>query len=572
MKKTFSILLALTLLNVGVINACTNLLVGKNASTDGSTMITYAADSYWLFGALYHYPAATYADGEMLKVYEWDTGNYLGMIDQAKETYSVIGNTNEFQVTIGETTYTGIPELQDTTGLIDYGSLIYISLQRSKTAREALYNMVTLVEKYGYYSTGESFSIGDPNEIWIMDLIGKGVGNKGAVWVARRLPDDCISAHANQARITTFPRESRKDKTTISSKNLKRLFSPEVTTVYAHDVVSFAREKGYYTGTDAEFSFSDVYNPLDFGGLRFCEARVWSFFRTYNPEMEKYISYIKGETKERMPLWIKPVAKLSVADVRNMTRDHYEGTEIDMTTSMGNGAYNSPYRMTPLTYKDKNGVEYFHERPIATQQTGFTFVSQMRGYAPEVGGIFWFGVDDATCSVYVPIYSKCNIVPESFSQNTASILDFSWNSAFWVNNWVAEMTYNRYNALHPIVQAKQIEIETYFENQVKEIDRRASRMAQNNPEGVVEYLTAQSNAAAANAIDTWKKLGEYLMVKFLDGTVKGEKDGDFERNDFNVPQKVTRPGYSPEYIQRELVDPNPERYRSKTEEEMNNRK
>ena len=573
MKKRITLAVALILATFGITNACTNFIVAKGASVDGSTMVTYAADSYWLYGSLYHYPAATYPEGAMLDIYEWDTGDYRGKIKQVSQTYNVVGNMNEHQLTIGETTWTGLTELQDTTGSMDYGSLIYVTLQRAKTAREAIVTIVNLVNEYGYYSTGESFSIVDPNEAWIMELIGKGPGSKGFVWVARRIPDNCISGHANQARITTFPLESRKDKTTISSKNLKKIYNPEVTTVYAHDVIKFAREKGYYNGTDAEFSFSDVYNPLDFSGVRACEARVWSFFRRHDKTMDKYLSYINCDTKERMPLWIVPEKKLSVRDLQNAMRDHYEGTPLDMSKGAGAGNFNSVYRMTPLIYKH-NGKEYFHERPVATQQTGFSFIAQMRGYVPaEVGGILWFGLDDATCNVYVPIYSCITEIPESMSEKNGSILDFSWTSAFWINNWVAQMVYPRYSMLYPEVQKRQGKIEHEFFNDVEEADRYVAQLVKDGKtQEVRTFLNQFCKVEAEKAINTWRKLGEYLMVKYLDDAIKGEKNGQFDGNHKRIPNKVTRPGYSSEYIEKEFVRPNPERFRVKTAEEMNNRK
>lgn len=573
MKKRITLAVALILATFGITNACTNFIVAKGASVDGSTMVTYAADSYWLYGSLYHYPAATYPEGAMLDIYEWDSGNYRGKIKQVSQTYNVVGNMNEHQLTIGETTWTGLTELQDTTGIMDYGSLIYVTLQRAKTAREAIVTIVNLVNEYGYYSTGESFSIVDPNEAWIMELIGKGPGSKGFVWVARRIPDDCISGHANQARITTFPLENRKDKTTISSKNLKKIYNPEVTTVYAHDVIKFAREKGYFNGKDAEFSFSDVYNPLDFSGVRACEARVWSFFRRHDRSMDKYLSYIMCDTKERMPLWIKPEHKLSVKDLQDAMRDHYEGTPLDMSKGAGAGCFNSVYRMTPLIYKH-NGKEYFHERPVATQQTGFSFIAQMRDYVPaEAGGILWFGLDDATCNVYVPIYSCITEIPESMREGNGSILDFSWTSAFWINNWVAQMVYPRYSMLYPEVKKRQGKLEHEFFNDVEDADRHIAQLVkEGNGQEVRTFLNQFCQIEAEKAINTWRKLGEYLMVKFLDDAIKGEKNGQFDGNHKRIPNKVTRPGYSHEYIEKEFVRPNPERFRVKTAEEMENRK
>ena len=573
MKKRITLAVALILATFGITNACTNFIVAKGASVDGSTMVTYAADSYWLYGSLYHYPAATYPEGAMLDIYEWDSGEYRGKIKQVSQTYNVVGNMNEHQLTIGETTWTGLTELQDTTGIMDYGSLIYVTLQRAKTAREAIVTIVNLVNEYGYYSTGESFSIVDPNEAWIMELIGKGPGSKGFVWVARRIPDNCISGHANQARITTFPLESRKDKTTISSKNIKKIYNPEVTTVYAHDVIKFAREKGYFNGTDAEFSFSDTYNPLDFSGVRACEARVWSFFRRHDKTMDKYLSYIMCDNKERMPLWITPENKLSVKDLQDAMRDHYEGTPLDMSIGAGAGNFNSVYRMTPLIYKH-NGKEYFHERPVATQQTGFSFIAQMNENLPaEAGGILWFGLDDATCNLYVPIFSCITEIPESMSEKNGSILDFSWTSAFWINNWVAQMVYPRYSMLYPVVKERQENVEQKFFNDVKEAKEHINKLIENGKnQEVRSFLNQFCKTEAETAINSWRKLGEYLMVKFLDDAIKGEKDGQFDGNHKRIPNKVTRPGYSSEYIEKEFVSPNPERFRVKTAEEMDNRK
>ena len=573
MKKRITLAVALILATFGITNACTNFIVGKNASVDGSTMVTYAADSYWLYGSLYHYPAASYPEGALLDIYEWDSGNFLGKIKQVSQTYNVVGNMNEHQLTIAETTWGGREELIDTTGIMDYGSLIYVTLQRAKTAREAIVTIVNLVNEYGYFSSGESFSIVDPNEAWIMELIGKGPGSKGFVWVARRIPDDCISGHANQARITTFPLESRKNKTTISSKNLKKIYNPEVTTVYAHDVISFAREKGYFNGTDAEFSFSDTYNPLDFSGVRACEARVWSFFRRHDRSMDKYLSYILCETKERMPLWIKPERKLSVKNLQDAMRDHYEGTPLDMSKGAGAGPFNSVYRMTPLIYKH-NGKEYFHERPVATQQTGFSFIAQMNENRPaEAGGILWFGLDDATCNLYVPIFSCITEIPESMSENNGSILDFSWTSAFWVNNWIASMVYPRYSMLYPEVKKRQGKLEQEFFSDVQDAEQHIAQLIEEgNNQEVRTFLNQFCQIEAEKAINSWRKLGEYLMVKFLDDAIKGEKGNDFDGNHKRIPNKVTRPGYPADYIQKEFVRPNPNRFHVKTAEEMEQRK
>lgn len=547
-------LVALFMGNSATVWACTNFLVGKNASADGSTMVTYSADSYALFGSLYHYPAATYPKGTLLDVYEWDTGKYLGKIAQARQTYNVVGNMNEHAVTITETTFGGRAELADSTGILDYGSLIYIALQRSKTAREAIKIMTDLVAEYGYYSEGESFSIADPNEVWIMEMIGKGGKSKGAVWVAMRLPDDCISSHANQARITTIP------------------FADTENCIYSKDVVEFARQQGYFSGKDEEFSFSDTYAPLDFVALRACEARVWTFLRKFDSQMDNYFTYINGETKERMPLWIKPERKLTVADLRNAMRDHYEDTPLDMTVGAGSGAFGSPYRKTPLTYK-VDSVEYFQERPVGTQQTGFTLVAQMRSNLPSpIGGVLWFGVDDATCNVYVPMYCGVNRVPECFDSHNGSLLDFSWTSAFWINNWVANMVYPNYSTLIDDVKNRQQTWEKRFDNEQPTIDQQAAELYKKDKNEAIQFLTNYSTEQAQAATADWKKLGEYLMVKHLDGALKEEKNGDFVRGNNNIPPKVIRPGYPVEFLKTEFVAPDADRFRVKTQEELENRK
>lgn len=521
---------------------CTNFLVGKNASTDGSTFISYAADSYNLFGELYHWPAKKYNAGEMLKVYEWDTGKYLGEIDQALQTYNVIGNMNEYQLAIGETTFGGRSELVDSTGIIDYGSLIYITLQRAKNAREAIKVMTDLVSKYGYYSGGESFSIADPNEVWVMEMIGKGVGNKGAVWVAVRIPDDCVSAHANQARIQQFP-----------------LNDPE-NCLYAPDVITFAREKGYYTGEDDNFSFAQAYAPLDFGAMRFCEARVWSFFNSVNKDMGKYITYAQGKTTEPMPLYIKPDNKLSAQDVQRMMRDHYEGTELDWRFDVGAGPFNSPYRWSPLTY-EVDSVEYCNERPIATQQTAFSFVAQMRSWLPkEVGGILWFGIDDAAQTVYYPFYCGHNVVPEEMAVGNGDLLNFSWTSAFWIHNWVSNLVYTRYSDMSEDMKKVQSDLETLFAVQQPQIEEKALAIQKQSGDEAVKLLTEYTNNLVGEGLGQWKKLGEYLMVKYIDGVIKPEVNGEFKRNEYGQPASPIRPGYSNEYYQK-IIDQTGDKYK-----------
>ncbi len=525
--------------------ACTNLIVGKNASADGSTIVSYSADSYGLFGELYHYPAATYKKGTMLDVYEWDTGKYLGKIEQARQTYNVIGNMNEYQVTIGETTFGGRPELADSTGIIDYGSLIYIGLQRSRTAREAIRIMTDLVQEYGYYSEGESFTIADPNEIWIMEMIGKGPGIRGAVWVAVRVPDDCISAHANQARIQQFDMNDKEN------------------CLYSPDVISFAREKGYFNGVNKDFSFAQAYAPLDFGARRYCEARVWSYFNMFTDQGEAYLPYIQGETDEPMPLFVKPNRKISVQDVQNAMRDHYEGTPLDISNDFGAGPYKIPYRLSPLSFK-VGDQEYFNERPISTQQTGFVFVAQMRASMPDpVGGVLWFGTDDANMTVFTPVYCCTDKVPVCYSRvGGADYITFSWDSSFWIFNWVSNMVYPRYDLMIGDIRAAQQELESTFHEAQAGIENMATRIYQKDPAGAKAFLTNYTNMTAQSTFDTWKRLGEFIVVKYADGVIRKMKDGKFERNSIGQPAGVVRPGYPKEFLE-EYVKQTGERYKVK---------
>ncbi len=521
---------------------CTNLLVGKKASTDGSTLISYAADSYGLYGELYHWPAKQYNPGEILKVYEWDSGKYLGEIPQALQTYNVIGNMNEHQLAIAETTFGGRSELSDSTGIMDYGSLIYITLQRAKSAREAIQVMTDLVKEHGYYSSGESFSIADPEEVWVMEMIGKGPANKGAVWVAVRIPDDCVTAHANQARIQQFP-----------------LDDPE-NCLYAPDVISFAREKGYFEGADADFSFARAYAPLDFGALRFCEARVWSFFNQVNKDMGQYVTYAQGKTTDPMPLYIKPDRKLSARDIQQMMRDHYEGTELDWRFDVGAGPFNSPYRWSPLTY-ELDSVAYCNERPIATQQTAFSFVAQMRSWLPnEIGGILWFGIDDAAQTVYYPFYCGHTEVPHEMAIGNGDLLNFSWTSAFWIHNWVSNMVYTRYSDMSEDMKKVQAKLEDQFEASALEVEERAVALYSQSPSNAIHYLTGYTNELVNEGVAEWKKLGEYLMVKYIDGVVKREENGQFQRNPYGQPANPIRAGYSNEFY-RKVVDQTGDKYK-----------
>ena len=523
--------------------ACTNLIVGKNASADGSTIVSYSADSYGLFGELYHYPAGTYKKGTLMNIYEWDTGKYLGQIEQARQTYNVIGNMNEFQVTIGETTFGGRPELVDTTGVIDYGSLIYLGLQRSRTAREAIRIMTDLVEEYGYYSSGESFTIADPNEVWIMEMIGKGPGVRGAVWVAVRVPDDCISAHANQSRIRQFDMGDKEN------------------CIYSPDVISFAREKGYFTGVNKDFSFADAYSPNDFGMLRYCEARVWSFFNMFTDRGEEFLPYIKGESSTPMPLYVKPNRKISVQDIKNAMRDHYEGTPLDLSQDFGAGPYHTPYRLSPLDF-EVDGQKYFNERPISTQQTGFVFVAQMRNDLPDaVGGVLWFGVDDANMTVFTPVYCCADEVPVCYSRvDGADYITFSWNSSFWIFNWVANMVYPRYDLMIGDVRTLQKEIEQTFNAAQEGIENAALKLMPVDPAAARRLLTKYTVMTAQSTHDAWKCLGEFLVVKYNDGVVRRMKDGKFERNSIGQPAGVIRPGYPKDFL-KEYVKQTGNRYK-----------
>jgi dipeptidase len=497
--------------------ACTNFIVTKGASVDGSVMVSYTADSYGFYGELYHYPAAVYQNGAWLEIYEWDTGKFLGKIPQAAVTYNVIGNMNEHQVVIGETTFGGREELVNSKGIIDYGSLMYIALQRSKTAREAIKIMTELVNEYGYYSSGESFSIADANEAWILEMIGKGEDNKGVVWAAVKIPDGYISGHANQSRITTIS-----------------LDDPE-NYLYAPDVISFAREQGYFTGKDSDFNFSDAYAPLDFGAIRFCDARVWSLFRRCNSTMDKYLSYIKGESLDRMPLYIKPDKKLSVHDVMGLMRDHYEGTELDMTKGIASAPYDMPYRWRPLTWKYE-GEDYFHERPISTPQTGFSFVSQARAHMPrEVGAVLWFGVDDTYFTVYSPMYASMTKTPYNFSHGVGSMSNFTWDAAFWVFNFVSNFSYPKYSVVIDDVKLKQNELEGKYLAQQENIESTALSLLKNSKGEAINYLTEYSISSAENTYKTWKTLGENLILKYMDGVTKTE---------FFKPKNI---GYSDEF-------------------------
>lgn len=513
-------------------NACTNLIVGKKASADGSTFISYAADSHTLFGFLGYIPAADHKAGEMRKIVDWDTGKTWGEIPQVPHTYKVVGNINEHQVTVAESTWGGRHECEDTTGLIDYGSLIYIALERAKTAREAIKIMTDLVAQYGYNSEGESFSIGDPNEVWVMEMIGKGGKDKGAVWVAIRIPDDCISGHANQARIHKIP------------------FKDKENCLYSKDVVSFARKMGWFNGKDEDFDFSTTYCPADYGTLRGCDARAWSYFNRYKAGMDRYLPYLEGKKgAEVMPLYVKPDRLITVRNVQDMMRDHFEGTPYDMTQDPGAKNYfDVPYRYRPMEFK-VDSVTYSHERAIATQQTGFVFVTQMRSWLPDpVGGIIWFGVDDANTALFVPMYCCINEVPDSYREGKGDLYNFDFDAAFWVNNLIANQCYHRYSQMIPYVRKVQKQLEDSYETQQPQVEAKALAIYKSNPAEAEEFLTNYSVNTAQESTRKYQDLAKYLFVKFLDGNIKKEKDGQFERNKWGCPVQPQFGGYTQDYF------------------------
>lgn len=525
--------------------ACTNLIVGKKASADGSVMVSYSADDYGMFGYLCHYPAAVHSKNEMRKVYDWDSGVYHGEIPEAPVTYNVIGNINEYQVSIAETTYGGREEMVDTTGILDYGSLIYIALQRSRTAKEAISVMTKLAETYGYCSGGETFSICDPNEAWIMEMMGTGNGSKSVVWVALRIPDEAICAHANQSRIGKFDMKDKKN------------------VLYSKNVVSYARKMGWFTGKDADFSWKHTYASPTFSGRRFCDARVWSFFRHFDKGFDRYLPWTLGKDKnaEDMPLWIVPDRKLSVHDVEMCMRDHYEGTALALdTTSVGSGIYEMPYRPSPLTFT-VDGKKYFNERPISTQQTAFTFVSQLRSWLPrEIGGVIWFGNDDSNMVSYTPVYCGNTEQPECYNTQNADAVTFSDKNAFWVCNWVSNMVYPRYSMMFPELEKVRNSLDsTYFARQ-QGIEQQAVTLYETDKQAAVKLLTAYSNDAAQLMLDNWKALAMRLIVKYNDMVVKPDANGVFKRTSTGKGAKVIRPSY-PSSFAKKLVRETGDRYK-----------
>ena len=545
MKKTLMVAIGVMLMALSNGYACTNFIVGKKASADGSVICSYNADSYGAFMNLARYPAAKHKKGDMRKIFEWDTNKYLGEIPEAEETYSVVGNINEWQLTIGETTYGGREEMVDSTGIIDYGSLIYIGLQRSKTAREAIQVMTSLVEKYGYCSEGETFTICDPNEAWILEMQGCGPDRQKSkervVWVARRIPDEAICGHANQSRIGRFP---MKDKQNV---------------LYSKNVVKYARTMGWYEGRDEDFSWKLVYAFPDFSGRRICDARVWSFFNHHVSGMDRYLPWALGKDKdaEDMPLWVIPEKKVSVQDIMQDMRDHFEGTPLAIdSTDIGAGIWHMPYRPTPLYFK-VDGKDYFNERPTSTQQTSWSFVSQMRSWLPrEVGGCFWFGNDDGNMVAYTPIYCSMTERPECYNTPGADELNFSMKNAYWVENWVSNMVYPRYSALFPALKAVRDSLEQSYFAQQPQIEAEAQSM---EPQQRQRFLNEYSVRQAQQMLARWQQLATYLIVKYNDMAVKPEKDGRFLRTKHGLGAPVKRPGY-PETFRRRLVQNTGDRY------------
>ena len=532
--------------------ACTNLIVGKKASADGSVMCSYNCDGFGFSGSLFYSPAGRHAPGEQISIHGWGPAHPGRYVAQVAYTYNVVGLMNEKQVTIVETTFDGRLELVNHDGLLDYFSLMRLALQRSATAREAISCMAALVEEYGYNSSGESITVCDPNEAWIMEIIGKGPDRKGAVWVALRIPDDCICAHANLSRIRQFPLEKKRSFKSISSKSLRHINRPEVECVYAHDVITLARELGYYSGADDRFSFRDAYCPIDFENVRYADARVWSFFRhhTAADEMDKYLPYINGdftartadgETTDHLPLWIKPNQPLSLHDLQADMRDHFEGTPLDMTADMTAGPWGMPVRPLPMQFKASDGTPYFRERPIATQQSGFTMTCQMRSWLPDdVGGVTWFNCDDAAMVAYVPLYCCLTQVPDCFRPENNPRNEFSFQSAFWMNNWVANMVYPRYSMMIGDLRQAQRELEDYYH---ADQDSVLAALEDMTPGDRRDYLNRKSIAYADRMMRRWEALAKYLIVKYNDQVVRrvGD-DGQFQRWGYDTP------GYDQQFI------------------------
>ncbi len=532
MKRIILSGITAAVLSTGQALACTSLIAAKGATADGSVMVTYAADSHNLYGELYSQPAADHPEGSVRKIVEWDTGKPLGDIPEAPHTYATIGNMNEHGLTIAESTWGGREELAG-TGLIDYGSLIYVTLQRAKTAREALKVMTDLVKEHGYASSGESFSIADPDEAWVMELIGKGKAGKDAVWVARRVPDGYISGHANHPRIHKFP---------LKDKSGETLYSP--------DVIKFARSQGYFNGKDEDFDFSKAYSVTDFGALRGCDARVWAYFNKFKSGMDEYLPWIDRAEGEPMPLWVKPDSLLTVTDMQWMMRDHFEGTPYDMTGDIGAGPYKVPYRWRPMTFT-VDSLEYTHERAIATQQTGFSFVAQMRSdLPPYLRGLLWFGTDDANTNVYLPVFCSVKRAPAQLAQGDVNTID--WNSNFWVNNYVANQAYNRYSQMIPDIRRVQGQLERDIAEDVRVA---LEQIPEFTDPAICEQLTQDlADIWAERATAEYKKLGDYLFVKFMDGNIKKtDENHNFMKSEYGLPVYPNFGGYDERYF-RSIVD------------------
>lgn len=535
MRKKVFLAIGLFLISWSSVKACTNFIAGKGATTDGSVLCTYNADDYGMFKSLCHYAAGVHPKGSLREIIDYDTEASHGFIPEASITYNVIGNINEYQVSIGETTYGGREEMVDTTGIIDYGSLMYLGLQRAKTAREAIKVMTSLAEKYGYNSEGETFTICDPNEAWIMEMMGCGGDKKQkVVWVAVRIPDNAICGHANQSRIGKF---SAYNTEVITSKN----------------VITFARSKGWFKGKDTDFNWKNAYAKPDFSGRRICDARVWSFFNHFK-DMSRWLPWAEGRdaNAEDMPLWIIPNRKLSVQDMEACMRDHFEGTPFSLDQDLGQGDWDMPYRPTPL-YFECNGKKYFNERPTSTQQTGFTYVAQLRSFLPrEIGGILWYGNDDGNMVAYTPIYCGNTIQPECYNTPGADAVTYSDKNAFWVCNWVSNMVYPRYSQMFPSLKSVRDSLEkSYFKNQAS-VEAKAQQLYSSDKEAALKYLNNYSNTQAQQMLARWKQLATYLIVKYNDMAVKPEKDGKFLRTKTGIGVPVERPGYS-NYSRRALI-------------------
>ena len=550
-KKTLLVLLICMFVQMGIGQACTNFICSRGASADGSTMITYVADSHTRYGQLRYHKGGDHQLGETVRLYNYGSLKFQIEIPQVAHTYNVVGFINECQLAIGETTWGGISPLDKGNAQgIDYGNLIYLALQRAANCREAIKVMAELVETYGYADGGESFSIADPKEVWIFEITSKGK-EKGAVWVARRVPEGYVCGHANQARITQFPLEVKKKRTSISSKNLKHIMLPEVECVYSADVITFARNNGLFAGNDSDFSFADTYNPLTFSGIRACEARVYAMFNRINADMKQYEPFAMGDaTAPRLPLWIVPDRKLTVSDVMELMRDHYEGTAMDMTQDVGGGPFHCPYRWRPMDF-EIDGQKYVHERAISTQQTGFSFVAQCRGWLPnKLGGIIWFGVDDTYSTVYCPMFCGITQIPVCFEEGNGSMAEYSETSAFWLFNRVSNFCYLRYDSMIVDVRRVQKSLETDFVNVVDGVSKQCENY---DDARLVSFLNRASNSCADRMMRSWSELDHMLLMKYIDGNIKTVENGRIKTTSTGVVTGIKQPPY-PEWFYRQIVD------------------